>query len=580
MDNIILEALLDEWNQSLPGAGIAKIFYYADDGYYLALFNNPSRVFHFAVAGPSIGCRILNDRPNQPSDTGNLMLLLRKYIEGAYIKEFKKPPYERILEIKLTKSREGIQIAYLLVLEFTGKTGNAYLLTEDGKILALEHPVKNANRILDLNLFYSPPPPPCSINLDNVSREDLQRFSDEAAKEGLRLEALLASSIFGLGSIPAAELALGLRKSVQHAWNLIVEIRRIRREKDYSPGLYLPSALLGAKSSKSFFHVITPLEQAKGLRLVNYNSASSCLTAAHIEFQNRSKLSTLKNRLTDRLARERKSTETLIKNLQHDMSRFSNPEVYKKWGELIVANFGTAVKSGETVELADIYDPLQQKVQIKIEPSLSLQANADRFFNLYRKSKRGKETVEKKITQASERLKIAEGFEKRISSSGDADLEDIEKEMLDSGLIKSSESGGAPHKQAARVPFRSFVSSEGMEILVGKKASDNDVLSFKYAKDPDFWLHCAGSAGSHVVIRNPRKLGKCPPATLEEAASLAAFFSKQRSNSKVQVNYSQKKFVRKMKGAPPGQVKLLSFSSLLVKPEIPPGVTGGEEESS
>jgi predicted ribosome quality control (RQC) complex YloA/Tae2 family protein len=580
MDNIILEALLDEWNKSLPGAGVAKIFYYADDGYYLALFNNPSRVLHFAVAGPSIGCRILNDRPNQPSDTGNLMLLLRKYIEGAYIKEFRKPQYERILEIKLTKSREGIQIAYLLVLEFTGKTGNAFLLAEDGKILALEHPVKNANRILDLNLFYSPPPPPCSVNLDNVSKEDLQRFSEEAVKTESRLETFLASSIFGLGSILAAELALGLRKSVQHAWNLIVEIRRIRREKDYSPGLYLPSDSLIAKSSKPFFHVITPLEQARGLRLVNYNSVSSCLSAAYIEFQNRYKFFNLKNHLTDRLSRERKSTETLIKNLQHDLLKLSNPEVYQKWGELLVANLGTAVKSGETVELTDIFDPLQQKIQLKIEPALSLQANADRFFNLYRKSKRGKDIVSKKIGQASERLKKTEDFEKMISASGDSGLEEIEREMRDSGLIKSSESGGTSHKQAARVPFRSFVSSDGMEILVGKKASDNDVLSFRYARDLDFWLHCSGSAGSHVVVRNPGKLGKCPPATLEEAASLAAFFSKQRSNSKVQVNYSQKKFVRKMKGAPPGLVKLLSFSSLLVRPEIPPGVTGGEEESS
>jgi predicted ribosome quality control (RQC) complex YloA/Tae2 family protein len=416
--------------------------------------------------------------------------------------------------------------------------------------------------------------------LDNVSKDDLQRFSDEAAKTDSRLETLLASSIFGLGSILAGELALGLRKSIQYAWNSIVEIRRKRREKDYSPGLYLPSEDLSVKSSKSFFHVMTPLEQAKGLRLVNYNSASSCLSAAHIEFQNRYKLTSLKNRLTDRLSKEKKSTETLIKNLQHDISRFSNPEVYKKWGELLVANLGTAVKNGETVELPDLYDPMQQKVQIKIEPSLSLQANADRFFNLYRKSKRGKEMVEKKIVHASEKLKIAEGFERRISSSSVTDLEEIEKEMFDYGFLKLSESRGGLHKQAARIPFRIFVSSDGMEILVGKKASDNDVLSFKYARDPDFWLHCAGSAGSHVVIRNPGKHGKCPSATLEEAASLAAFFSKQRSNSKVQVNYSQKKFVRKIKGAPPGQVKLLSFSSLLVKPEIPPGVTGGEEESS
>lgn len=580
MDNIILEALVDEWNKSIPGAGIAKIYYYTDEGYFIALFNNPARIFHFAVTGQSIGCRLLQDRPNHASETNRFMLLLRKYVEGAYIKEFKKPPYERILDIKLTKSRDGVLVIYNLILEFTGKTGNAYLLAEDGKILAIDHSIMSASRNLDLNLFYSPPPSTSSTNLDNITKEDLQRLKDEAIKNEGKLEAVLASSIFGLGSIPAAELALALRKSVQHAWNFIVEIRRIQREKDYSPGLYLPSSSIAMKTSKTLFHVISPLEQAKGMRLVNYNSVSSCLSAAYIEYENRRKFSSLKDHLSEKLSKERKTTETLNKNLQRDLDKLGDPEENKKRGELLVASLGTAVKDGDYVEVADIYDPSQQMVRIKIDPSLSLQANADRFFNLYRKAKRGKDMIGRKIATASERLKKIEEFEKKLSASAETGLEEIEREMLDSGIIKSSTSQSGLRKPAARVPFRSFISSDGMEILIGKKASDNDILTFKYAKDPDFWLHCAGTGGSHVVIKNPRKLGKCPPAALEEAASLAAFFSKQRSNSKVQVNYTQRKFVRKMKNVPPGQVKLLSYSSLLVKPEIPPGVTGGEEDTA
>jgi predicted ribosome quality control (RQC) complex YloA/Tae2 family protein len=580
MDNIILEALLDEWNKTLPGAGIAKIYYYIDDGYYLALFNNSSRILHFALSGHAMGCRILNDRPTKPSETGRFMLLLRKYIEGAYIKELSKPSYERMLEIKLVKSKDGILVTYLLILEFTGKNTNAFLLSGDGKILALERPVKSAKRVLDLNMFYTPPPAPAPVNLDNLAKEDLQRFADKARDTDTKLEVILASSIFGLGSIFALELAMELRKSVQHAWNLMVKIRKARNEKYYSPGLYLPSDPRITSMHKPLCHVITPLEQAKGMKLVNYNSVSSCLSAAYIEFQNRSRLISLRERLTEKLAKERKALEGLIKNIQKDLSKFSNPEEYKNWGELLVANLATAVKSGDTVEVADIYQSEQPKITIKIDPAISLQANADRFFNLFRKSKRGKEIVERKISQSNERLNSLIDVMNKISSSKDEDLEMLEREMLDSGFIKAQMTVVNHNKTERRLPYRSFVSSEGMDIMIGRKSSDNDILTFKYANDSDFWLHCAGTAGSHTVIRNPKKLTKCPGITLEEAASLAAFFSKQRSNSKVQVNYTQRKYVRKMKDAPPGQVKLLSYSSLLVKPEIPVGVTGGDEDKT
>lgn len=577
MDNIILDALLDEWKKNLPGAGVAKIYYYSDEGYYLALFNNPARILHFALSGAAMGCRLLNDRPNKPSETSRFMLLLRKYIEGAYIKSFSKPPYERMFEIKLAKSKDGVLVNYLLVIELTGKNSNAFLLSEDGKILALERPIKSSKRVLDLEMFYTAPPVPATINIDNLTKEDLQRFADKAKESDSKLEVILASSIFGLGSVYALELAMELRKSVQHAWNLIVKIRKARSEKYYSPGIYLPADSKMTSVNKPLCHVITPLEQAKGMKLVNYNSVSTCLSAAFTEYQNRSRFINLRNRLNERLVKEKKTLEGLIKNLRHDLQKFINPDEYKYWGELLVANLATAVKTGDTVEVSDIYNEEQKLISIKIDPALSLQANADRFFNLFRKSKRGKDIIEKKISQSLERLNVLEALASKLSASRDEELPVLEKEMLDSGFMKTQIAAAKRGKSERRLPFRSFISSEGMEIMIGRKASDNDVLTFKYARDTDFWLHCAGTAGSHTVIKNPKKLVKCPEATLEEAASLAAFFSKQRSNSKVQVNYTQRKYVRKIKDAPPGQVKLLSYSSLLVKPEIPVGVTGGDE---
>ncbi len=116
--------------------------------------------------------------------------------------------------------------------------------------------------------------------------------------------------------------------------------------------------------------------------------------------------------------------------------------------------------------------------------------------------------------------------------------------------------------------YRDFISSDGFEILVGKKAKDNDFLTFRLAKSLDTWMHAADYPGSHVVIRNPNRRD-IPQRTLLEAAKLAAFYSQGKTQTKAAVHYTQKKFVNKPKGAAPGLVSLASFKTLLVEPGFP-----------
>jgi predicted ribosome quality control (RQC) complex YloA/Tae2 family protein len=114
---------------------------------------------------------------------------------------------------------------------------------------------------------------------------------------------------------------------------------------------------------------------------------------------------------------------------------------------------------------------------------------------------------------------------------------------------------------------RSFVSSDGFEILVGKKAKDNDFLTFRTAKSLDLWMHAADYPGSHVVVRNPNRK-EIPQKTVLESAQIAAFYSQAKSQAKVAVHYTQKKFVNKPKGAAAGLVSLASFKTILVEPKI------------
>ncbi|MBM4396121.1 MAG: DUF814 domain-containing protein [Deltaproteobacteria bacterium] len=131
----------------------------------------------------------------------------------------------------------------------------------------------------------------------------------------------------------------------------------------------------------------------------------------------------------------------------------------------------------------------------------------------------------------------------------------------------------------AKEGYNEFRSSEGHEILVGRTARDNDRLTFNVARQNDFWLHVAATPGSHVVIRNPGGLDRPPRATLEEAAALAAYFSKSRSGGRVAVHWTERRHVGKERGAPAGQVTLHRYKSVTVVPAIPPGVFSLEDPS-
>ena len=118
--------------------------------------------------------------------------------------------------------------------------------------------------------------------------------------------------------------------------------------------------------------------------------------------------------------------------------------------------------------------------------------------------------------------------------------------------------------------YKTFISSDGFEILVGKSARSNDILTFKLSHQNDFWLHVAPTSGSHVIIRNPDNLSKMPKSTLREAAALAIFHSKSKSGGRVAVNYTQCRNVRKERGAPAGQVQIQRFQTVKASPQERP----------
>ncbi len=256
----------------------------------------------------------------------------------------------------------------------------------------------------------------------------------------------------------------------------------------------------------------------------------------------------------------------LIKNLENDLLKHGEPEKWKRYGDLLLANMGNIRRKGDKMIVTDYFDSEMPDVEVPVEQNASPSDTAEAYFKRYTKARNGVAAISSRLDTVN--LEIA-SLRSRMSEleavivAGDeqalADFLPAKKPPMPKSKVK---------KELAEVRgARRFMSSDGFEILVGKKAVDNDFLTFRVARSMDIWLHAADYPGSHVIVRNPGKKD-IPAKTLIEAARLAAFYSDAREMPKAAVRYTQRKFVNKPKKAAPGLVSLSSFKTILVEPQI------------
>ena len=269
----------------------------------------------------------------------------------------------------------------------------------------------------------------------------------------------------------------------------------------------------------------------------------------------------LRGRLQQRLRQKR----NLVTNLQSDLATHGDPEGHKRIGDLLLANLGTAIRRGNTVEIKDYYSEETPMISVEVDENTSLQEEAARRFRQYTKAKRAREEIFERLALLDTELvnleKEQNELDKIIAGRDEAALNDLDSETR-TGTKK-------PLKQAepTRLPgVRHYVSTDGYEILVGRAARDNDNLTFRIARPNDLWLHAADYPGSHVIVRNPTRK-EIPQRTMIEAAQLAGKFSQAGDDTKVVVHYTPRKFLSKPKGAAPGLVRMSTFKSITIEPK-------------
>ena len=311
---------------------------------------------------------------------------------------------------------------------------------------------------------------------------------------------------------------------------------------------------------------IIPLESRRTLQCEEYPDIFAGIRRFIGTSRSESSFEQLKKQLIGWISKELQRDTRTVKKIESESTESSRAETYQLYGSLLIAHSATIEKGAARVSLANSF-AAGEEVTIPLERSLSAIQNAERYFDKAKKSRSARaesadriESLRKRIGRLSELYSAAEvltdgnSFKKFLHSHTDI--------LHTLGYMTEKE-------QAELPPFKIFTVDGGFAVYAGKSSDNNDLLTVKFAKPNDLWFHARGSSGSHVVLKTGSSTGIPSKKAIEEAASIAAYYSKMKNAKNVPVAMTEKKYVRKPKGAPSGTVVIEREKVIFVQPRLP-----------
>ena len=570
-DGTVVACIADELNKRLANARISKVAQPEKDALILTLKNNGAQERLLISANPSLPMIYLTGL-NLPSpiNAPAFCMLLRKHLTGGRILCVSQPSLERIINIEIEHFDEmGDLCRKTLVVELMGKHSNIIFL-DGSKILdSIRHVsalVSSVREVLPGRDYFIP----FSAKKLNPFKTGFDEFSKEVFSSNESLSKAIYMHLTGISpqlaeeiayraeidsDRPATSLTEDEKNGVYSAFSKIIEILK---NKNFNP------VIVYDKNKEPFFYAPFEYKIYEGMHKVHFESISELLYAYYSQKQQytsiRQKTADIRQIVNALLNKDYKKYDIQLKQLKDTEKR----DKYRLYGELITA-YGYGVEPKATSMKAEDYNT-GEEITIPLDPTLSAIENGKKYFEKYSKLKRTFDSLNEIIPETKSEITHLESISASLDTVKDAaDIAELKKELIDSGYIraKNVQVQGKKGKKPAKQPgLKSsplhFVSSDGFDMYVGKNNYQNEYISFKLAEGNDWWFHAKKLPGSHVIVKSAGK--EVPDTTFEEAASLAAHFSKadgqagKASEGKVEVDYVQKKFLKKTPGGKPGFV--------------------------
>lgn len=568
-DGIVVADLVHELKEQLTDGRIAKIAQPESDELLLTV-KTPSGQKRLSISADASLPLIYLTGSNKPSPitAPNFCMLLRKHIGGGRIVDIWQPKLERIIHFTIEHLDElGDLCRKDLIVEIMGKHSNIIFCTEDGKIIdSIKHvsaQMSSVREVLPGREYFIPDTMHKADPL-NVSQEE---FASLLTEKPVPLAKAVYTSFTGISPVTAEEICFlaGMDSSVPakeysedillHLYNQFNIYLSAVKEHRFSPAIYFDG-----QEPKEFSAL--PLTHFSKYTRREYSSISEVLETF---YSTRSRITRIRQKSADlrhvvqtALERNRKKYDLQLRQLKDTENR----DRFKVFGELI-NTYGYNLEEGaKKLEALNYYT--NEMVSIPLDPTKTPQENAQRYFGKYNKQKRTFEALSELSEETKDDITYLESVQTALDIAlSEDDLAGIKEELVNAGYIKRKFT--RKKTKIKNTPLH-YISSDGYHMYVGKNNLQNDDLTFNFAVGNDWWFHAKQAPGSHVIVKTNGD--ELPDNTFEEAGRLAAYYSSMRGSEKVEIDYVEKKHVKKPKGSKPGFVVYYTNYSLVIDSDI------------
>ena len=566
MDGLTAGFAARELNELLRGGRVDKITQPERDTIVMLIRTGGENRRLLLCASPNNArCHLTMGAYSNPLEPPAMCMLLRKQLTGARIESVRQIGGDRIIHVDLDAVNElGDHVLRRLVLEIMGRHSNLLLLDENGRILeAVRHVNPEMSRIRQIQpgMAYLPPPPQDRLSPDDVTCESL--LARLAACSEDDFSRALAQAVTGLSRVAAEELAFRVLQPGE-SWpeDLRGACGRLADLFRRLPGMADARVLFGENGEAEDVFPFPYLSR----RTDAQRAFPTLSEALEINFGARD----ARDRLSQRSASMVKTLRTQLDRCQRklalqldELASAGKMEEYRRMGEAINANLYQLKKGMGTAELPDWSSAEGGTITVPLDARLTPSQNAQRYFKKYQKARSAREIAAEQRDKTLAEIDYLESMLLDVDKCvGESELEDIRQELVRTGYLKKVTNRRQQRQLPQSKPCR-YLSADGIEILVGKNAAQNDRLTLG-AKPGELWLHAKDMPGSHVIVRCE---GDIPHTTLKQAALLAAWYSKGQRSSMVPVDYTLRKYVRKPSGALPGKVVYTHQKTAYITPE-------------
>ena len=564
LDAVCLQAVVAELAPQITGSRIEKIQHPARDQVVLLLRGNRRLLLSAGGGQPRLHLTELpRDNPAQPP---MFCMLLRKYLSGGIIESIQQAPLERVVTLTVSAADElGERSQFSLILEAVARRANLIVADKDGHIIDCLRRIDfemNPDRQVLPGLFYHLPTPPDKVSPFTVTEEEFAALA-AAAGEGAPADQWLVRTVNGLSPLVARELTFRACGSTDapvtgHTaalWSAFAAWRDTVNEKRFTPEMLKRS---GVPMDFTYLHVG---QYGGAAEEETYTSFSRLLDDF---YEKREQAERVKQKGQDLVKTASNGAARLRRKIaaqEQELAESKSRDKWRVYGELITANLYRMERGMSRLTAQNYYDPDCADVDIPLDVRLSPQENAAKYFKKYTKAKTAEKYITAQLEKARVELTYLESVLQELTlAESEQDFNDIRAELTDGGYLRAK---GRKQPQRPSKP-REFRSTAGLRILVGRNNRQNDRLTAKDAEKWDIWLHTQRIHGSHVILCT----GGAQPdeQSLLEAASLAAYFSQAQNSTKVPVDFTQVKYVKKPAGSPPGFVNYTNYKTILADP--------------